>query len=88
MPRTDDQPRLMPDPPPVGTDEGVCQSCRARILWGRTAAGAKVPLDPKPETRLVQQPGGQFVQVHAYVNHFVTCPTADQHKRPAAKPEA
>lgn len=27
---------------------GACSSCKARILWGRTAKGAPVPLDPEP----------------------------------------
>ncbi len=75
-----DTPPLIPEPPPRGLEAGKCRSCGADILWGVTSADRKAPLDAKPETRMILNGDGRLVQVHAYTNHFATCPSADQHR--------
>ncbi len=34
----------------------TCRGCGAEILWGLTANGARIPLDPKPQKRVVLTP--------------------------------
>ncbi len=64
----------------------TCRSCRAPIVWGRTKAGKKVPLDP-PEKRYIARPRAIFENlldvemVETWTPHFATCPKADQHRR-------
>lgn len=70
---------------------GRCSSCRAWVLWGTTARGKSMPLDPLPHPRgnvtIERSPaGGVSVTVHsrsalplpppAYRTHFVSCPRA------------
>lgn len=46
---TEDMPTLRMRPPLQEPDVGTCRSCRAPVLWIRTAAkGKAVPLDPEP----------------------------------------
>jgi hypothetical protein len=75
----------------------VCRSCGARIRWARfTRSGKVVPLDADPvpggnvvvvgEDRdgplidLVSQAAPPLDSLR-YVNHFSTCPQADQWRR-------
>lgn len=68
---------------------GTCKSCGAEIWWAKTDKGANAPLDRKPITSM-------FVEIHtgivmarrSFINHFSTCPSANQHRtsKPAPKP--
>lgn len=54
-----------------------CKSCRARIVWMKTAAGRSIPVDaatvnPDQET---------FDPLLGHISHFATCPDASQHRR-------
>lgn len=70
---------------PVST---TCSSCGEPILWAVTEAGKRMPVDPKSEKRLILEPNGHSPEaaprarmVDTYVSHFVTCVSADQHRR-------
>jgi hypothetical protein len=72
---------------------GVCRSCGAAIIWTRTEADKRMPIDTEPVDRgnliLKRGHGGQYWAIVAaddtgpprYVSHFATCPDADQHRR-------
>lgn len=48
-------------------DTGMCKSCYAQVVWVAHKNGNVAPYDLADET--------------IGVNHFVTCPCADKHKR-------
>ncbi len=62
----------------------TCRSCGAAIVWAVTENGKRMPLDAKPEKRLVRE-GRQeppLVRVvDTYTSHFTSCPNADQHRK-------
>lgn len=67
--------------------EDRCRTCGAPIIWVKSEKGKNMPLDAKPEKRVVINPawGGEpspmdgsftgFVQA-TYVSHYSTCPQA------------
>jgi len=60
-----------------------CKSCGAKIVWGITKNGKKVPLDAESEKRYILKAGGTSNEVilrSTYMTHFVTCPNADSHR--------
>lgn len=70
----------------------ACRSCHAPVVWVRTAAGKRMPLDPDPvaggnvvvngDVATVLPPGTPMpVGVHRYQSHFATCPQASTHRR-------
>jgi hypothetical protein len=74
-----------------------CTSCHAPIIWGTTASGKPLPLDPAPaETgNLAVRPGEAGTRYVRYltlsgqpepdewraVSHFATCPNASMHRK-------
>ncbi len=61
---------------------GTCSSCGAAILWARTEAGKAMPINAKPEKRVVL--GSRTGRAHVldtYLPHWASCPSADQHRR-------
>lgn len=70
-------------------DASTCRSCGAPILWVKTEAGKRMPIDAKPERRVVLDPlavrlGADELTarvVDTYVSHFATCPNAAQHRK-------
>jgi hypothetical protein len=75
-----------------------CRSCGAEVIWAVTASGKRMPVDadPVPEGNVLLADDGDGT-VHASVmpeaqallteepmrlSHFVTCPQADEHRRP------
>ena len=59
-----------------------CKSCDEPIIWGKTIHGKNIPLDAKPEKRLIQEPEfGYYKIVDTYISHFQTCPNADTHRK-------
>lgn len=73
---------------------GKCSSCQAEIRWAVTEAGGKMPLDPKPEKRVilvevVPEVGPPSSMEYArvvdtYLTHFATCPNSAAHRKPKA----
>lgn len=63
-----------------------CASCDADIIWSITMSGKAVPLDAKPEKRLVYQDleRTRVAVEDTYTSHFATCPNAGQHRKPKA----
>ena len=64
-----------------------CKGCGAQIVWGETAEGKKIPLDPKPPVYRFNE-FGKLEKVDASVSHFATCPkandfSASNRKKPA-----
>jgi hypothetical protein len=53
-----------------------CKSCRAMIIWLKTAAGKNMPCDADS----VYPADDQFDPAK-HVSHFRTCPQAAQHRR-------
>lgn len=65
------------------TANGTCRGCGKPIVWGKTADGKNIPLDPKPPCyRVVDADDPDKVEVerdeNVLVSHFATCPKADQ----------
>lgn len=63
---------------PAGAWKVPCSSCQKVCYWGKTDSGHATKLDP-------DFPGGMPPTKHDTglgVNHFVTCPTRDLHRRP------
>lgn len=62
--------------------EAKCRSCGAPIVWTKTTNGKRMPLDAKPELRMVLDvTTGVANVVDAYTSHFATCPDAADHRR-------
>lgn len=69
-----------------------CRTCDLPIIWGRTEAGRKMPLDEEPHVdgRIVFVAGEEIRVLKrdevasglTYRSHFETCPDADQHRLP------
>lgn len=53
-----------------------CNSCRAKIIWFKTAAGKNMPVDEH-----TVGPDDQEYDPPRHVSHFATCPNADKHRR-------
>lgn len=63
-----------------------CRSCSAPIVWVYTDDRKAMPVDAKPERRLVPtgstRDGKPRMRVRAtYVSHFATCPDADRWRK-------
>jgi len=70
-----------------------CRSCKAPVVWVRTRAGKRMPVDPEPveggniilSERDHATPLAVYVEadpgVMRHVSHFATCPNADQHRK-------
>lgn len=60
----------------------ICKSCGASIIWLETFQGKKMPVDAKPEKRVVINARTGLAHVlDAYMPHWATCPKADHHRR-------
>lgn len=67
----------------------LCRSCDAEILWRRTAAGQRIPIDALPDPQgNVEILDSIEAKVHGgpvdggHLSHFATCPDAAKHRRP------
>lgn len=62
----------------------TCKGCGAPIVWKHTPKGKAIPLDAKPERRLVLRgPLSETAElVETYTSHFSTCPKADDFRKP------
>lgn len=59
-----------------------CKSCGAEIRWEKTPAGKHMPMDPRPEKRIVLgRVNGLAYVVDTYMPHWATCTSADEHRR-------
>jgi len=61
-----------------------CSSCGALIIWAMTPKGKRMPLDARPEKRVVL--GAKTGLAHvldAYTPHWATCPSAAKHRKVA-----
>lgn len=57
--------------------ERACRSCSASIIWLRTRAGKKMPVDAATVT------GSETMfEYGKHVSHFSTCPNANKHRKP------
>lgn len=60
-----------------------CRGCGAEIVWGVTADGKRIPLDPRPlvyRTGTLLPDGGVRCERdrEALASHFGTCPQANR----------
>lgn len=53
-----------------------CSSCRAKIIWFKTAAGNNMPVDAD-----TVEPEDEVLDLTRHKSHFATCPNADKHRR-------
>jgi hypothetical protein len=54
-----------------------CSSCRARIIWLKTAAGRNMPVDAD-----TVEPGEEIFEPNSdHISHFATCPNANNHRK-------
>ncbi len=57
-----------------------CKGCKKLIVWGETATGGRIPLDPSPAVYTVGEDSQGNVtadRTHDHmVTHFATCPKA------------
>lgn len=66
------------------TGFGNCRSCGKNLLWFKTSNGKSMPIDDvRSLTDRMLEIGntldGAVCREHS---HFITCPAADQHRRP------
>lgn len=54
-----------------------CRSCRAQIIFLRTAAGKQIPCDAD-----TVEPADEDFDPERHMTHFRTCPNANQHRKP------
>lgn len=54
-----------------------CKSCRAKIIWLKTAAGKNMPVDSDTVS-----PEDEEYDSTRHESHFAKCPGANQHRRP------
>lgn len=64
----------------------TCKGCGATIVWATNpATGKKIPLHIVPIYLIVELPSGECEAIRTdepyAVNHFVTCPKANQFNR-------
>jgi hypothetical protein len=73
-----------------------CKGCPKQIVWAVTERGKRMPVDPEPApggnvllteqygqlTAVVVKPHRAFGRTDLHMSHFVTCPNADQLRRP------
>ena len=59
-----------------------CSTCQTPIIWLRTAAGKRMPVDPGSV-----QDGDVLFDPARHRSHFADCPQADEHRRPRAQRE-
>ena len=80
-------PPIDPNIPPFQfLKAGTCSSCGAPIWWAKTDRGQNAPLDRKPiQSMFVDEKSGVVFARRSFMNHFATCPKADQHRRGAAR---
>ena len=57
-----------------------CKGCGKPIVWGITADGKKIPLDPRPPIYRFDGHDATRIErvMDVYVTHFATCPKASQ----------
>jgi hypothetical protein len=55
-----------------------CSSCGAPIVWFRTKAGKRMPVD---EASTQSTDAEHQLDLSRHRSHFATCPNADQHRR-------
>lgn len=72
---------------PPDARAGLCKSCGARILWRplfNDDGTPKLNKDGKPAAMPLSVNSFRFNQAGKYdeaINHFVDCPSRDQHRR-------
>jgi len=74
----------------------TCGSCPAPIIWARTPAGKRMPVDAEPtpdgnvtlvpplesyDSPLAVVSSERDPSSTRYTSHFATCPNADSHRR-------
>jgi len=73
---------------PVRVVVSLCRSCGARIVWGQTNRGKRIPIDldsipgaePFSAENASRPPAVRFDPL-VHTTHFATCPQADEHRR-------
>jgi hypothetical protein len=56
-----------------------CTSCSALIVWFRTLAGKRMPVD---EASTLPTDAQHQLDLKRHISHFSTCPDAAKHRRP------
>lgn len=54
----------------------ACRSCGKWIIWLRTEAGKRMPVDAE-----TVEPMEMYFRKDKHTSHFATCPNADQHRK-------
>jgi hypothetical protein len=57
--------------------EDRCRGCNRAIRWAKTPKGANVPVETV-QTLIIDEHGRTQPAGQALVNHFLTCPKANQ----------
>ena len=55
-----------------------CTSCEARIVWFKTLAGKKMPVD---EASTLPTDRADQLDLKRHKSHFATCPDANKHRK-------
>lgn len=55
-----------------------CVGCGAEIVWIRTSAGKRHPIDAKPRKMWIMGSLGIWKMVDVYETHFFTCPKSKE----------
>jgi hypothetical protein len=56
-----------------------CKSCRAQIIWFKTAAGNNMPVDADT---VEPQDDVEKLDLSRHVSHFASCPNSAKHRKP------
>ncbi len=71
--------------------ESNCKSCGKRVIFAQTETGGWQVLDAvAPTWSVLEDDFGNVTarrELHTYVSHFVTCPTAALHSRKKSAPK-
>ena len=64
-----------------------CRSCKAFIIWMKTAAGKNMPVDADSVPFKLGADGHpvdppKLFDPETMTSHFATCPNADTHRKP------
>lgn len=54
-----------------------CRSCHARIIWFKTDAGKKMPVDAD-----TVEPDDEELDLSRHQSHFASCPQRDDWRKP------
>ncbi len=67
---------------PIKQDVRKCRGCKEPIIWVKTAANDKfIPLNAKPERRMIINADHKAESVTTWMQHWATCTDPDRFRK-------